>query len=81
MRFKIFSAFLKNYEVNEDTITLYDKVEELQEKYQTLLVDVKRLEEENIETTNVLYEIMNSVDAVDRRIDILDEHYRITKNV
>jgi FtsZ-binding cell division protein ZapB len=81
MRFKIFSSFLKNYEVNEDTITLYDKVEELQEKYQSLLMDVKRLEEENLETTNLLYEIMNSVDAVDRRIDILDEHYQITKDV
>jgi hypothetical protein len=73
MRYKIFSRFFKNYEVNEDTITLHDKVEELQEKYQALLVDVKRLEEENIETTNVLYEIMNSVDAVDRRIDIIVE--------
>jgi uncharacterized coiled-coil DUF342 family protein len=81
MRFKIFSSFLKNYEVNEDTITLYDKVEELQEKYQSLLMDVKRLEEENVETTNLLYEIMNSIDAVDRRIDILDEHYQITKDV
>jgi hypothetical protein len=81
MRFKIFDRFLKNYEVNEDTITLYDKVEELEEKYQGLLMDVKRLEEENVETTNLLYEIMNSVDAVDRRIDILDEHYQITKDV
>jgi hypothetical protein len=81
MRFKIFSSFLKNYEVNEDTITLYDKVEELEKKYQNSLVDIKRLEEENIETTNLLYEIMNSIDAVDRRIDILDEHYRITKDV
>ena len=81
MRFKIFSSFLKNYEVSEDTITLYDKVEELQEKYQALLMEVRRLEEENIETTNLLYEIMNSVDAVDRRIDILDEHYQITNDV
>jgi len=29
------------------------------------------LEEENVETTNTLYEIMHSVDAVDARIDIL----------
>ena len=35
------------------------KVEELEEKYSSLLVDVKRLEEENIETTNALYEIEN----------------------
>jgi hypothetical protein len=81
MRFKIFNNFLKNYEVNGNTTTLYDKVKELEEKYQNSLVDIKRLEEENIETTNLLYEIMNSVDAVDRRIDILDEHYQITKDV
>jgi hypothetical protein len=30
-----------------------------------------KLEEENVETTNTLYEIMHSVDAVDARIDIL----------
>jgi len=81
MRFKIFNNFLKNYEVNGNTTTLYDKVKELEEKYQNSLVDIKRLEEENIETTNLLYEIMNSVDAVDRRIDIVDEHYQITKDV
>lgn len=56
-------------------------VKELQEKYSGALQDIKRLEEENIETSNCLYEIMNSVDAVDRRIDILDEHYQITRNV
>jgi hypothetical protein len=81
MRFKIFSSFLKNYEVSEDTITLYDKVEELQEKYQALLMDVRRLEEENIETTNCLYENANSIDAVDARIDILAEHCGITEDV
>jgi hypothetical protein len=43
----------------------------LEEKYQCLLQDVKRLEEENIETTNVLYEVMNNIDAVDTRIDII----------
>lgn len=50
---------------------IYDKLLELQEKYEGLLYDVKRLEEENIETSNVLYEISNSLDAVDARIDIL----------
>jgi hypothetical protein len=60
---------------------VYDRLVKLEEKYNALLLDVKHLEEENIETTNVLYEIMNSVDAVDRRIDILDEHYQITKDV
>jgi hypothetical protein len=32
---------------------------------------VQKLEEENIETTNVLYEIMNSMNGIDERIDIL----------
>jgi predicted nuclease with TOPRIM domain len=83
MRFKIFNfnAFLKNYEVNEDSITLYDKLEELEEKYQGLLVDVKRLEEENIETSNTLYELMHSIEALDARIDILAEHCRIAEDV
>lgn len=63
------------------TEILLKKIELLEEKYQALLMDVKRLEEENIETTNTLYEIMNSVDAVDARIDILAEHCRIVEDV
>lgn len=53
------------------TDILLKRIEELEEKYSALLVDIKRLEEENIETTNTLYEIMNTIDAVDARIDIL----------
>lgn len=45
----------------------------LEEKYKGALEDIKRLEEENIETTNVLYEIMHSISAVDARIDIVME--------
>ena len=50
---------------------VYEQLANLEEKYKALLIDVKRLEEENIETTNTLYELMNSLDAVDARIDIL----------
>lgn len=57
------------------------RVAELEEKYLGLLMDMKRLEEENIETSNCLYEIMNSVEAVDARIDILVEHCRTEKDV
>jgi|LauGreDrversion4_2_1035121.scaffolds.fasta_scaffold01111_13 hypothetical protein len=71
MRFKIFDRFIKHYEIDEDTISLQERIEQLEEKYLGLLMDVKRLEEENIETTNVLYELSNSLDAVDARIDIL----------
>ncbi len=53
------------------TDILLKRIEELEEKYSALLVDIKRLEEENIETTNTLYEIMNTIDAVDTRIDIV----------
>ena len=45
----------------------------LEEKYKGALEDIKRLEEENIETTNVLYEVMHSISAVDARIDIVME--------
>ena len=63
----------KNYQPNLYMLidNLKEKVELLEEKYQDALEDIKRLEEENIETTNCLYEIQNSIEAVDRRIDIL----------
>ena len=56
------------------TDVLFKKIEELEQK---IIV----LEEENVETTNTLYEIMHSVDAVDARIDILAEHCGIAKDV
>ena len=57
---------------------IYNRLAELEEKYNALLMDVKRLEEENIETTNELYRLENSLDA---RIDILAEHCRINYDV
>lgn len=62
----------------EDHIDIYSQLVELEEKYQSLLLDVKRLEEENIETTNELYRLENSLDA---RIDILAEHCKINYDV
>ena len=56
------------------TDTLLRKIEELEQR-------IVKLEEENIETTNCLYENYNSIDAVDARIDILAEHCGITKDV
>jgi len=43
-------------------------VEDLKEKYDCILLDIKRLEEESIEQTNALYEMTNSLDS---RIDII----------
>jgi hypothetical protein len=62
----------------ENHIDLYSKLVDLEEKYNSLLLDVKRLEEENIETTNELYRLENSLDA---RIDILAEKCRIDYDV
>jgi septal ring factor EnvC (AmiA/AmiB activator) len=46
---------------------LFKKIEELENK-------VAKLEEENIETSNLLYEIMENIRAVDARIDIVAEN-------
>ena len=56
-------------------------IEQLLKKVEELEAKVKALEEENIETTNTLYEVMNSVDAVDARIDILTTEKWINDNV
>jgi hypothetical protein len=63
----------ENYQPNLYMVIeeLQEKVKVLEEKYRDALIDIKRLEESNIETSNVLYELMNSIDAVDNRIDIL----------
>ena len=49
------------------TPNLYEMIQELEER-------MLKLEEENVETTNTLYEIMHDIDAVDARIDILHTH-------
>ena len=60
---------------------VYDRLAALEQKYSGALEDIKRLEEENIETSNVLYEIINSVEAVDARIDIIAEHCGVNQDV
>lgn len=50
-------------EMCEET-NIYSILLDLQER-------IEVLEAENVETTNTLYELMNSIDAVDARIDIL----------
>jgi hypothetical protein len=52
---------------------LFKKIEELEQR-------IVKLEEENVETTNVLYEIMHTIDAVDARIDILYEETSTLNN-
>jgi len=47
-----------------ETNDVYSKLIELEER-------IVALEQENVETSNCLYELVNSIDAVDARIDIL----------
>ncbi len=54
--------------------SIYSIILDLQERIETL-------EAENIETTNTLYELMNSIEAVDARIDILTLEKWTEKNV
>jgi hypothetical protein len=56
-----------------EDIDLYAKIVELENR-------IANLEEENIETNKCLYELGNSIDAVDVRIDILSLE-TFTKNV
>jgi hypothetical protein len=62
-------------------VILEERITTLEQKYEGALIDIKRLEDENVETTNVLYELMENIRAVDARIDIIGEHYGITENV
>ena len=65
----------------KEVVRLEERITTLEQKYEGALIDIKRLEEENVETTNCLYENANSIDAVDARIDILAEHCGITEDV
>jgi len=47
-----------------EEVDIYAKLIELQERIETL-------EAENVENSNCFYELSNSIDAVDARIDIL----------
>ena len=73
--------FFSSTEKENDGDDIYAKLLELEEKYNALLLDVKRLEEENIETSNSLYELGNSIEAVDARIDILTSENWMKKDV
>lgn len=77
MRFKPFDNIMKSYAVSDEYKTLIDLIEELREKVQLLEDQVKELQHENIEATNSMYEIANSLEA---RIDILaSEPYNLDK--
>ena len=66
--------FQKKWGLEMDSVAIdevYQRLAELEQR-------VKVLEEENLETTNELYRMENSLDA---RIDIIAEHCRIDYDV
>ena len=65
----------------KQVLLLAERITTLEQKYEGALIDIKRLEEENVETTNVLYELMENIRAVDARIDIVGEHCGIAEDV
>jgi hypothetical protein len=65
----------------KQVVILEERIITLEQKYEGALIDIKCLEEENVETTNCLYELMENIRAVDARIDIVGEHCGITENV
>ena len=66
-----------NYAIDQvtgDKYSLAGLCAQLTRHVQTLEHRIEKLEEENVETTNLLYELSNSIEAVDRRIDIVAEN-------
>ena len=47
----------------KQVVILEERITTLEQKYEGALIDIKLLEEENIETTNALYEIENRLQA------------------
>lgn len=60
---KIFQGLMKMYQVSEEDLSLGQRIRTLEEKYQNLLEDVVRLENENVELTNSIYECENRLQA------------------
>ena len=72
--FNLLDNMLKSYTQSDEYKSLIERIEDIESK-------VKHLEEENIENSNLIYELMNSTDAIDRRIDIVAEEFGRTKDV
>ena len=78
----LYDYMIARYGNTNSQSNLYELIQELgakinilEEKYTGALEDIKRLEEENIETSNLLYELMENIRAVDARIDIVADDW------
>jgi predicted nucleic acid-binding Zn-ribbon protein len=67
----IFDDWASSYKVDDYDISLHewikslmDRIDDLEDKNVWLRSEIKRLSEENIETTNSLYELENKIDLM-----------------
>lgn len=67
--------FLRNlrnlYFLEQKCKILYNNIEILETKYEIILDKIAKLEEDNIENSNLIYELSNNIEALDTRIDII----------
>ena len=59
----------------KQVLLLAERITTLEQKYEGALIDIKRLEEENVETTNCLYEIENRLQSQ------IDNIHPVTYNI
>ena len=71
--------FQKKWGLNNKS--LEDRISTLEDLVKTLQERIETLEAENVENSNCFYELSNSIDAVDARIDILTLEKWTDKNV
>jgi hypothetical protein len=69
----------KSYEMKEEYPSLEELCYQLTLNVKILQDRIEKLEEENVETSNLLYELMHSIDAIDARIDIVAAHNETQK--
>lgn len=63
----------KEPNLHQMILNLQGQLDNLETRMDSIMNDIETLKEENVETTNVLYELQNTIEAVDRRIDIMAE--------
>ena len=78
------NRFLSRYELDPitgQTVSLMDLISQLEDKICKMQNEIDFLKEENIENSNLIYELTENIRALDVRIDIVTAEKFIDKNV
>lgn len=76
--------FISRYECDPITghqVSIMDFISQLEHRICEMQKEIDFLKEENIENSNLIYELMHDMDALDSRIDIVTAEKFIDKNV